>query len=220
MKAPAIDIMRSAVRHPNRQGRAASRAAEGIRFKDTRLLCCLSVRDAGKLFRVTERTIRNWEAGRVKVPYTAFKLMRILRGYELPGQAWKGYRLKGDTLWSPEGLAFKSSDQTWWSLTVRMAHEFRRMMATQRAVGVAAGQAVGAQAGAPAAETVLQSAHGVVIASEIRVTPPPLRSASAIDPPHPTGGVALRVGKSPCSNTGFVSLTEGRSESLLPGVRP
>lgn len=115
-------------------------------FKDARLLCSLSVPDAGKLFRVSERTVRNWEAGRVRIPYTAFKLMRILRGYELPGHHWKGYRLIGDTLWSPEGLAFRASDQTWWSLTVRMAHEFRRMMAAQRTKG---GQAGGVAAASP-----------------------------------------------------------------------
>ena len=95
-------------------------------------MCCLSVREAGKVFRVSERTVRNWEAGRVGIPYAAFKLLRILRGYELPGQAWKGYRLKGDTLWSPEGKAFKASDHTWWSLTVGMAREFRRIMAARR----------------------------------------------------------------------------------------
>jgi transcriptional regulator with XRE-family HTH domain len=78
------------------------------RFREARLLAALSVSDAGKLFRVTPRTVRNWEAGRALVPYAAFKLLRILRGYELPGRAWRGYYLKGDTLWSPEGLAFKA----------------------------------------------------------------------------------------------------------------
>ena len=116
------------------------------RFKDTRLMCCLSVPDAGKLFRVSERTIRNWEAGRVGIPYAAFKLMRILRGYELPGQAWKGFRLKGDTLWSPEGKGFKASDHTWWSLTVGMAQEFRTIMAARRSK---AGQRVGVADGGP-----------------------------------------------------------------------
>ena len=109
-------------------------------------MCCLSVRDAGKLFRVSERTIRNWEAGRVGIPYAAFKLMRILRGYELPGQAWKGFRLKGDTLWSPEGKAFFASDHTWWSLTVCMAREFRSIMADRRSKE---GQRVGVADGGP-----------------------------------------------------------------------
>lgn len=58
--------------------------------------------------------------------------MRILRGYELPGHYWKGYRLVGDTLWSPEGKAFRASDQRWWSLTVAMAREFRAMVAARQ----------------------------------------------------------------------------------------
>jgi len=92
----------------------------------------LSTTEAAKLLRVSERTLHNWEKGRVRIPYAAFKLMRILRGFELPGHHWKGYRLIGDTLWSPEGLAFKAADHYWWSLTVRMAHEFRSIMAQRR----------------------------------------------------------------------------------------
>lgn len=102
-----------------------SRAVFGSRFKATRLLCALSVAEAGKPFRVTSRTIHNSEAGRAMVPYAAFKLMRILRGFELPGHHWQGYRLSGDTLWSPEGKLFRAVDARWWSLTVAMANEFR-----------------------------------------------------------------------------------------------
>ena len=86
----------------------------------------LTIEQAAKLLRVSERTLHNWEAGRVRIPYAAYKLIRILRGYELPGDAWKGYRLIGDTLWSPENLPFKAADARWWSLTVCMAHEYRR----------------------------------------------------------------------------------------------
>ncbi len=137
--------------------------ATASRFKDTRQMCVLSVPAAGKLFRVSERTIRNWEAGRVGIPYAAFKLMRILRGYELPGAAWKGYRLIGDTLWSPEGKPFKAADARWWSLTVCMAHEFRRMVAAARTQG---GQASGvAAAASPAVATVLVAEPAPVIPS-------------------------------------------------------
>ena len=90
--------------------------------------------------------MRNWESGRFRIPYAAFKLMRILRGYELPGHHWKGYRLIGDTLWSPEGKPFRAADARWWSLTVCMAHEFRRMVASQRSKG---GQAGGVAAASP-----------------------------------------------------------------------
>jgi transcriptional regulator with XRE-family HTH domain len=113
---------------------ARTRAVTASRFRDTRAVCCLTVPEAAKLLRVTPRTVQNWESGRVRLPYSAFKLMRILRGYELPGAAWRGYRLKGDTLWSPEGLAFKASDHYWWSLTCRMAAEFRTIMRERAAL--------------------------------------------------------------------------------------
>lgn len=103
------------------------------RFRDARLACLLSVPAAAKLLRVTERTVQNWEAGRVRVPYAAFKLMRVLRGYELPDPAWRGFRVVGDTLWTPEGHPFRPDHMAWWSLTCRMADEFRRLAASRRA---------------------------------------------------------------------------------------
>ena len=117
------------MRSPSQSAR--NRAVTGSRFRTARAVCGLSIPEAAKLLRVTERTIQYWEAGTVRVPYAAFKLMRILRGYELPGAAWKGYRLQGDTLWSPEGLRFSAADHRWWSLTCRMAGEFRALMAAR-----------------------------------------------------------------------------------------
>lgn len=129
------------MRHRNRRLQAESRVAAGSRFKDARLACCLSAAEVGKLFRVTERTVRNWEAGRVRIPYTAFKLLRILRGGELPGRAWRGFHVRGDAIWTPEGRPLYAADLGWWSLTVRMAHEFRRLVAERRAERTAAGEA-------------------------------------------------------------------------------
>ena len=71
------------MRHPNRQKPAGNRAVTASRFKDARLFCMLSTIEAAKLLRVSERTLHNWEKGRVRIPYAAFKLMRILRGEPL-----------------------------------------------------------------------------------------------------------------------------------------
>jgi transcriptional regulator with XRE-family HTH domain len=113
---------------------ARTRAVTASRFKEARHLCALTIPQAAELLRVSERTVHNWERGRVGIPYAAYKLMRILRGYELPNDHWQGYRLVGDTLWSPEGLALKAEQQRWWSLTCRMAAEFRSMMASRRRI--------------------------------------------------------------------------------------
>ena len=68
------------------------------RFAAARAGCFLTIEQTAKLLRVSIRTLHNWENGRVRIPYAAYKLIRILRGYELPGPAWKDYRLVGDTL--------------------------------------------------------------------------------------------------------------------------
>lgn len=48
------------------------------------------------MLRVTDRTWRNWESGRIQAPYAAFKLLRILTGYALPSDAWAGWIFSGD----------------------------------------------------------------------------------------------------------------------------
>lgn len=67
---------------------------------------------------VTVKTLSNWETGRSRVPYAAFKLLKVLTGYELPGEAWERWSLRGDTLWSPDGRSFKA-----WEL-MQLVHVF------------------------------------------------------------------------------------------------
>ena len=91
------------------------------RFK---LLCGdagLSIDDAAKMLHVTPRTIRYWFAGKVAVPYAAYKLVRVLRWFELPGKPWAGWHMHSGKLWTPEGHGFTPHDQNWWSLLVRQA---------------------------------------------------------------------------------------------------
>lgn len=88
----------------------------------------MSVPETAKFLRVSERTLHNWESGRARVPYAAYKLLRVMRGHQLLHPAWKGFSVRGDTLWTPEGRSFKPSHMTWWSLTCRMADQFRLLM--------------------------------------------------------------------------------------------
>lgn len=142
-RIPCVDIiyiMRnkrgtlSGVNRPRHTARTRTVAAS--RFREVRQNCCLSVPEAAKLFRVTVRTLQNWESGRVRIPYTAFKLMRILRGQELAHPAWRGFSVVGDTLWTPEGHGFRPDHMVWWSLTCRMADAFRSLVARQAPVVV------------------------------------------------------------------------------------
>jgi transcriptional regulator with XRE-family HTH domain len=88
-----------------------------------RLKAALTREQAAALLRVSERTVRNWEQQRTAIPYAAYRLIGIEAGYDLPGDAWRGFQLRGDTIWSPEGKAFSAFDLAWWSLTCALARE-------------------------------------------------------------------------------------------------
>lgn len=77
--------------------------------------------DCGKLLHVTERCLRNWEAGRHAIPYAAYRLLRIHCGYRLPGAAWRGWSIARGKLCTPEGHELDPRDAAWWSLLVRRA---------------------------------------------------------------------------------------------------
>lgn len=97
------------------------------RFREARLTCFLSVDAAAKLLHVTPRTVHNWETGAHVIPYAAYKLMRIMRGFELPGDAWKGWRLNwNEVLVSPEGHRFRPEEFDWLHLLIEQAKYWRR----------------------------------------------------------------------------------------------
>jgi hypothetical protein len=119
-----------------------SRAVSGDRFRQLRISVASQV-DAATLLGVSLRTLRNWETRRRRVPYSAYRLLRILRNGELPDAAWRGWRVWGDTLWTPEGKALRASEAAWWSLLVRMARAFRRETRLSAGSGLQVGEAVG-----------------------------------------------------------------------------
>jgi hypothetical protein len=105
------------------------RATLGERFKILLLDAGLTPEQARKELHVTPRTIRYWISGKVLVPYAAFRLMRILRFFELPQPGWDGWHMHSGRLWSPEGFSFKPDDASWWHLLVRRADGFGRQYA-------------------------------------------------------------------------------------------
>ena len=68
---------------------------------------CLTTLEASKLLYVTHKTLQNWEKGRVRIPYTAFRVLKIKVGYMFDDEYFKDWFVKGDTLWSPENRGFK-----------------------------------------------------------------------------------------------------------------
>lgn len=55
---------------------------------------------------VDERTIRNWERGASRIPYSAFRLLRLMAGYKLMGKEWEDWSIGQGKLWTPEGRSF------------------------------------------------------------------------------------------------------------------
>lgn len=77
------------------------------------------------MLRVSDRTVRNWESGTTRIPYAAYKLLRILRGGRLLGPEWSGWVVQGNRMWTPEGRVIEAGGMAWWSLIVRMARAFQ-----------------------------------------------------------------------------------------------
>ena len=83
------------------------------KFVELRKRNRLSVEQVAKLLQVTSRTVAHWESGATRIPYSAFKLLRYLASGELLPEAWKGWVIKGDTLWSPVGRPFRQHELTY-----------------------------------------------------------------------------------------------------------
>ena len=112
-------------------------------FRELRLTCLLSQRACADLLGVGLRSVRNWDRCVSRVPWAVVRLLRILRNGELPGDAWAGWRLWGDTLWTPEGHAVRAGEASWLSLLVRQARGYRELATRLSAgKGLPAGAAV------------------------------------------------------------------------------
>jgi len=80
--------------------------------------------DAAKLLHVSLRTLQNWLSARHEVPYASYKLLRLLRYRELPGDTWRGWSFTRGHLVTPEGRTISGKDGAWWSLLVRRSYGF------------------------------------------------------------------------------------------------
>ncbi len=75
-------------------------------FRDLRRQSGLTRSEAADELDVTQRTIQNWETGGARIPWMAYRMLRILRGFALPCLHWEGWTLRGRNLYSPAGRAF------------------------------------------------------------------------------------------------------------------
>ncbi|MFA6972013.1 MAG: VC1465 family Xer recombination activation factor [Gallionella sp.] len=79
-------------------------------FADLRKQASMTRKEAAKALDVTPRTVQNWETGGARIPWMAYRMLRILRGYALPGVIWEGWTINNHQLISPNGRSF---DAVW-----------------------------------------------------------------------------------------------------------
>jgi transcriptional regulator with XRE-family HTH domain len=69
-----------------------------------------SRRRCAEFLHLDEKTLRNWEAGRHAIPFSALELLRLHLGYRLPGAAWRGWSISRGKLCTPEGHELDPGD--------------------------------------------------------------------------------------------------------------
>lgn len=96
-------------------------------FRELRHSCLLSRKAAAEYLGVCLRTVRYWEAGRSRVPWSAVRLLRLRRAGELGGllDGWEGWTIWRDRLVSPDGRAYLERDMRHLWLTLTQAALFR-----------------------------------------------------------------------------------------------
>ena len=72
-------------------------------FRDLRRFSGLTRQQDADELAVTVRTIQNRETGGARIPWMAYRMLRILKGYALPGTAWDGWEIHRDKLFAPNG---------------------------------------------------------------------------------------------------------------------
>jgi DNA-binding transcriptional regulator YiaG len=105
----------------------ADRLAHASRFRAMLADLRLTHPEAAQLLHVSLRTLQNWLSARHEVPYAAYKLLRLMRYMELPGDAWRGWHFSAGQLITPEGRSISASEGAWWSLLVRQARGFAEL---------------------------------------------------------------------------------------------
>ena len=97
---------------------------QALRFKAMYASLGFTASDAAKFLQITPRTIQLWISGRARIPYAAYKLLRLHLRYELPGDNWKDWHISAGRVYTPEGYELNPKDFSWWSLLVRRAALF------------------------------------------------------------------------------------------------
>ena len=67
----------------------------------------LTIPQAARALDVTTKTVLNWEQGKSRIPYAAYRVLKLKVGYVFDDEHFGDWFTRGNTLWSPEGRAFQ-----------------------------------------------------------------------------------------------------------------
>jgi hypothetical protein len=86
----------------------------------------LSRKACAEYLGVSLRTVRYWDAGRSRVPWSAVRLLRLLRTGDLGAlcDEWAGWTINRLGLHAPAGRTYREGDMRRWWLTIEQAHLF------------------------------------------------------------------------------------------------
>jgi len=73
-------------------------------FKEWRQFANYSIAECAVAFAVTQRTVKNWESGKIEPPRAVFICLMLFSGrMDFLGKRWRGFRITTDCIESPEG---------------------------------------------------------------------------------------------------------------------
>jgi len=107
-----------------RTKKTTARRYDPERFYIARRRAGLTQAMAAQRLDVTVRTMRNWENGSSKIPYAAYRLMRLFAGHSVLEKEWEGWSFWDGSLWSPAGRGFKSHHLLYLGNYIWMARKF------------------------------------------------------------------------------------------------
>lgn len=111
-------------------------------FRALRRSCFMSRKTCAEFLGVSVRTVRYWDAGQHRVPWSAVRLLRLKRTGDLGAlhDGWAGWIINERTaeLVSPNGYSFEPGKLQVWPLLCEQARFWRQDYAQRAARGVGA----------------------------------------------------------------------------------
>ena len=115
-------------------------------FRELRHSCFLTPEACARFLGVSLRTVRYWDAGRCRVPWAVVRLLRFVRLGDLGAldDAWDGWTLNRNGLWSPDGKRYHQGAMRHWWITCEQARWWREDYDRRTLGGVGAPAPAGA----------------------------------------------------------------------------